>query len=146
MPLNFTTEVLIPLQNDPITYSFVNEIRRTNFSPGPIRLRRVPFSTNPILLHRVPFSSMTFSSCPILLHRVPFSYSDKMTSQRTPLLTRQPKRTLVQVHYDSIVYLLVLVQHYSTVYLLQQGLWISHILEQDSAHIQQNLDKNYKRP
>ncbi len=63
MPLNFLNEFLIRLPNHPITYSFVNEIRLTNFSPGPIRL------------HRVPFRSMTFSSSPILLLRVPLSNS-----------------------------------------------------------------------
>ncbi len=52
-------EFLNPLQYDSITYSFVNEIRRNNFSLGPIRLHRVPFSTSPIQLHRVPFTAGT---------------------------------------------------------------------------------------
>ncbi len=66
----FINEFLIRLQNDPITYSFVNEIKQTNFSPDPIGLNRVPFSTSPILLHRVPSGSMTFSSSPIPFLRV----------------------------------------------------------------------------
>ncbi len=84
-----------------LTYSFVNLIRRTNFSPGPVRLHRVPFRTSSILLHRVPFSysdktnefrtllqyghtkysfvseisQTNFSTGPIRLHREPFSTS-----------------------------------------------------------------------
>ncbi len=38
------TEFPILLQYDPVTYSFDSEIRRTNFSTGPIRFNHVPFS------------------------------------------------------------------------------------------------------
>ncbi len=87
MPLNFVNEFLIPLQNDPK--------RRTNISPGPIRLHRIPFSTSPILLHRVPLSLMTFSSSPILLLCIHFSYSDKINE------------FLILLQYDPTTYFLV---------------------------------------
>ncbi len=80
IPLNFMNECLIPLQNDPITYSFVNQICRTNFSPDPIRF------------HRVPLSLITVSPSPILLNHVLLCQRDWINEFLNPL------------QYDSITY------------------------------------------